>query len=188
MIASLTIGLICALAGAEDPFAPPEREVYVITIEGQDEPVYGFVDGWDKAPVKVELDTPWEAEPRYKLVIPSKATWEREWSGAREKRLKGQAREAGFERVGDKYYPIKEIEWAQKARGAAGVLDEQPEPDPTDHPNPEVSVSRPPIEPVPQPVKAPGVLQRWGMHALLILVALVLVALVTKTLLFSGGD
>lgn len=183
----------CALAQPDSPPDPNDRTVYEITQQGKQEPIYGFMnlDDWNtKSSIKVELDAPWEPEPRYEVVFPSKATWTREWSGGHETRLADQARAAGFERIGSKYYPIKEVAWARKAREMAGIDENEPETAtlaaPSEPAQDGAEVVVPSAAP-PVPGDGPGLVSRWGGQILLGAIAAVLVILVAKTLVFSGN-
>ena len=75
------------MEGGAEP-SSEERPVWIITLKGEEEPIYGYVDedDWDKTLIPVELDRPWAPEIRH--VNPRDIEQqEREWSGARAERL-----------------------------------------------------------------------------------------------------
>ncbi len=178
-----------ALAQPQDTAPPPPQPVYEIRVEGQKEPIYGFVseEDWKKSLARVTLDMPWASEPDVRNVNPDKASRQKERPRSRQRRLERQALAAGFERLGDKYYPIKEIQWAQRARDMAGIRDHTPVEGAVDVPDAVESAPAVPTTPSQSPVPTPGLIQRWWMHVGLVIVALVLVGLIAKTMLFSGG-
>ncbi|HOZ45446.1 MAG TPA: hypothetical protein PLO37_03405 [Candidatus Hydrogenedentes bacterium] len=180
------------LAQTEDPLAAPEEPVYVITLNDTGEKIYGFVDekDWERGTIaRVTLDMPWSPQPVVKRVNPAKATLEREWSGARERRLAEQAAAVGLNRVGEGYYRAEEVEWARKAREMARLADaaeaeatteasdaSAAEPEPVASGGPSVS------EPAPE---APGFVRRWGKHVAIVVAALALLGVTAKWLLFD---
>lgn len=184
----MTITLACVLtASPEDGPPPPNRPVYEIRIDGEEEPLYGFVDENDwtsKSVVKIELDAPWSAEPCYsKAFNPQKATRLEEWSGGRNDRLARQARKLGLRWVKGKYRPQEEVDWARKAEEMAAPLIAAELLKPTAVP---VATPSGNAQPVAKDNPAtPGLLKRWGGQGAILVVALALLGFVAKTMILA---
>lgn len=130
----------------------------------------------------VEVDSPWLPAPSYKTVDERSVKVEAERTKDRDQRRRKEALEAGFSDINGRYYPTAEVEWAKQAKKMANVQDAAAEP-PEETAAP---VETLPVPESPAPAPAPGFVARWGAHAVLVVVALLLVVLVVRTMILSG--
>jgi hypothetical protein len=187
--------LICAHTQAQQDMEPGEAaSVYGIKVEGQKQPIYGFVDEstldlTDPKPefITVELDKPWlpktETQRIRKTMI---SEIKKEYSRDRETRLNVQAAEAGLVLVNGTYYRIEEVEWADKAREMAGLTGEETGTSPA---SPQEALNPHPAVPEAPPATAPSASvprRPWGMEIALVAGAIVLIGVVVKTMLLNG--
>ena len=180
LIAFAAIGVVRAAPDSGD-----SRPTYIIRSEGEDYAVFWEErqdkgNGW----CRVELNAPWLAEPQFENFRESEVTVFRERDRSREQRIKRGWRDAGFTEISPgNYVSTYEVDLAQRARDMAGVTpadDAAPEP-----PRAANADAAPAPQEIPE-TNTRGFVAEWGPHAVLIFVALLLVTLVARTLLFSA--
>lgn len=154
-----------------------DRQTYILILDtGEKLPAFCKKDGEGYI---IEVDEPpWQKRMRLPLSRIKEFIGER--PSERYERIKTWCEEHGYLEIGDwKFYSAKEVEWARQARKMAGV-DKQA----ADAPVP-VSIAA--SAPVPATESKPGLLVQWGGHAALVLVAVLLIGLVFRTLIFPGN-
>ena len=183
MIAYLLIAL-AAMDMAQPEAAPePGRKSYILTLQnGERRGVF-----WDERKelgnniVRVELDTPWK--PGFDNIKKSDiADYGSERQSAREDRIRQGWLDAGYTQVNGKPVLITEVELAQRARQMAGVTDASSAPPPS----PETEeTAQPVVSEAPPKMAERGLLAEWGPHIGVAAMALLLIGLVAKWLIFS---
>ena len=142
----------------------------------------------DAAICRVEIDTtPWDLNgtKKFRNVTVSEIIGEplREMPKARTERIKA----AGYTVIDDAYYLTSEVELAQRARRMAGVRETSDALEDNAAPVTVEAPAAPAAEPQ-APEQAPSFVQRWGLKAGIILVALVLMIAVAKFFLLAGDS
>lgn len=171
----LHVFLFAILAQAQ---AAPQGEIQAITIKGQDELVYGFVE-IEGQRVKITPDTPWiTPRPLYKPV--RDVEYEPEL-GNRDERLEREGRAAGYVRLeSGRWIPIVEKEFADRAKAMLAqtqTADVDPEAPPQDD---DVAVESPSAD-----IVQPGGFSQWIPHIGLTLIAVLAIGTIAKTMLLT---
>ncbi len=190
MIACLIAVLAGAMAQAEaEP--PKDRAVWRIEVRGHDKPVYGFVDEeeeWKKPVMRVELDEPWNPRTTRVRIETSKLGHLEKLTGSRlsqSRRERGLA--AGYTEFNGQWWPSEEVKWAQEARRLRGFpLEPKPDDGEGEGEGDGEGDGEGEGEGENEGEGAPrGILAQWGPHLAVILVALVLIGVITRTMLLS---
>lgn len=175
---------VCSLAQTLDD------RVYKVDVEGEKKPLYGHIDEKSLEAGSTELlvvllDEPWTDTPRVRTLPRGKAKWLPEWSGDRPARLEAEAAAAGFKLAKNgRYYPLEEVQLADRAREMAGWTNA----DQTAPATPDAAEAAELPQDAPPAVAPPerGFLARWGIEILLVAGALALSAVVIKFIVLSG--
>jgi hypothetical protein len=189
MITCVLMVVVASTVAQPQPKTDEERPTSVIILpDGKKLPVF-----WEERQeqtsadyVRVQIDAPWEPTPQYwQGKVSSITVSGKERAAARERRLADGWKAAGFDLVNGRYIPKTEVELAQRARQMAGVAETSS----TAPPSPSASSDNVSQATAPASVKdsvAPGFLAQWGAHIGLVIVAGLILALLARTLVFTG--
>jgi len=184
MISCVCISLLAVLAAPQDAAPAKQRTTYIITTPEGKLPVF-----WDEAKiqegqdwVRVEVDEPWA--PRIWQGKRSTVTVEgRERKAAATERLKEGYEAHGYVEANGRFVLQAEVALAERARKMAGLTS----PSPATSPDASSTMASPAV---PEPVNeaaggnaAPSPIKQWGPEAGVVVVAVLLLALVARTLL-----
>jgi len=189
---ALTLVIAVASSGAgqapdaPSPAAKTEKTCIIILKNGEEFPVFFDTDRKrdfesSQGVYRLTLDTPWAPGEKYfadaqiREFVPERLD-------QRQKRIKEGWDKQGYVLVEDRPIPKREMELAQRARQMAGVevTDKRALPPPIENALPESSPSESDAEP-----PSNGIVARWGLHAAILILGAVLLAVVMRTMILA---
>ncbi len=180
MMSCVLIALMTAFTASQDSTPAKDRSTYIITTPAGKLPVF-----WDEAKkqdpdwVRVEVDEPWA--PRVWQGKRSSVTDERrERKAARDERIKKGYEQHGYVEVNGRFVSQAEVALAERAFKMAGLT--PPSSDAVSLAPETMDAAAPAPDPAPE-TAPPGFIKRWAPHAGIVAVAVLLLALISRTLL-----
>ncbi len=183
MIAGILLVITAAVTQTSAPYGEG-RTVWIVEVRGVDEPIYGFVDDWDRKVISIEPYKPWKPDKKKLSYQKDKIVDKRNVTARRLKEyVKTECRKAGFEQVvtpsGEMYVSIEEARLAKASRDSAStVMAAEAAKFPATQLQPRSENSD--LEAEPEQREAPGIVAQWWGHAVVLLIAVSLVLLTAK--------
>jgi hypothetical protein len=170
MIGFVTVALALSLGQGDFmmfPVDPGSGKTYEITINdrGQEETLWGFIEDLDADVLDITEDAPWKDAPSSRHLRKNKVTHVEERAVSRTNRWRKQAALAGYVEY-DGYF-VPQVAAGESERAHQAYWDQLPIVPVDNAPSPSPSPSTAPnqVDEMPHPI------QRWGLHAAMLLVA-----------------